>query len=248
MRILIILLVLSSTILSAQREGDQILDARYVWAKSGLTLRAEGKSGGKKIAVIPYGAQVRLTGMEGDYVEVPVLDGVEVSEDLKSKAWAMSAHYLEVEWEGQTGWVYGGYTVRFPVPLPHRQSIEEWLLMVSGTPDTVIWDARLPDVAGRQSIYHYRNGITRTEAMGESWGSTTVVIPLVNLGQGFLIAEEFYWMARTLEEYRSGKTTDMEPAILEDFDHNYLLFTDEFGSLEIRKVGGVLIITSEGGC
>ncbi len=248
MRILIVLLLLASAGLAAQENTDQLLDIRYVWAKSGLTLRAAGKSGAAKIAVIPYGAKVRLTGAEGDHAEVSVLKAVEVSSDLKSKAWAMSANYLEVEWEGKTGWAYGGYLLRFPVPSPERQSIEEWLLRISGTPDTLMWDARLPDVAGRQSVYHYPDGIVRTEAMGESWGATTVVFPLVGLSEGFLIAEEFYWMARALEEYRSGKVTDMEPAILQDAGHNYLLFRDEFSSLEIRRVGGVLIITSEGGC
>jgi hypothetical protein len=248
MRFLLVLFLTVSSILSAQGEAEELLDVRYIWAKSGLTLRAEGKTGADKIGVVPYGATVRLTGEEGDYVEVTALEALTISPDLKSKAWAMSAHYLEIEWEGKTGWVYGGYLVRFPVPAEGRQAFEEWLEVIGGVPDTVLRYTRLPDLAGYQSVYRYDNGITRTEATGESWGSTTVVIPLIGMSHGFLIADRFYWMARSLEAYRSGEITDMEPAVLSKTDWNFLQFTDEFSSLEIRLVGGVLIITSEGGC
>ncbi|MFK8165743.1 MAG: SH3 domain-containing protein, partial [Lewinella sp.] len=46
---------------------------KYVWAKSGLTLRAEGNLKGEKLAVIPYGATVQLTGEWGEDLSIDII-------------------------------------------------------------------------------------------------------------------------------------------------------------------------------
>ncbi len=53
------ILVLLATLLFSQIERCH-QDSSYVWAKSGLTLRAMPEQTGEKLAVIEYGAQVLL--------------------------------------------------------------------------------------------------------------------------------------------------------------------------------------------
>ncbi|TXF91383.1 hypothetical protein FUA23_01415 [Neolewinella aurantiaca] len=223
-------------------------ELRYVWAKSGLTLRAEGRAGAEKTGVIPYGAAVRLTGEEGEHAEVEVLRALSIGPEVQSKPWSMSANYLEVEWNGEKGWMYGGYLVRFLVPQRKSPSVEEWLEDIGGTPDTLLNDVRLPDFGGYQSLYRYRNGISRTEERGEGWGATTIVIPLTSLSHGYLIADEFYQLSGAMEEYRNEENIGIDPAVLSSKGDDHLLFEDELGRIEIRRIGAVLVITSEGGC
>lgn len=107
----------------------------------------------------------------------------------------------------------------------------------------------MPDLAGRTTLFRYANGITHSESMGESWGSTTVTIPLISFNDGVLIADKLYGLNKTIEEARKGeRDVDREPSVLEQIDQDFLLFTDEFSRVEIRRVGNVVVITSEGGC
>lgn len=86
-------------------------DAKYVSAKFGLTMRAEGRADAAKIGVIPFGVKVvptYRTGEKGRVVALPSASYDWGGEVLKSDAYVMDNCYIEVVSGQDTGYVYDG--------------------------------------------------------------------------------------------------------------------------------------------
>lgn len=224
---------------------------QYVWAPSGLTMRVEGKSGAEKIGVVPYGSKVELTGNIGERITVPVFEAFTVElydEPLTSLPWGIEDNYVEVDYRGEKGWIFAGYLYRYQpiVETEGRADIHLWLDRIVGEPDTV----KAPDVAGgsyREAFaYTYKHGITRIDEYGEGWGSTTWAIPLGELNDGYLLGEAFFGLSEQLAATKKGE--EYSTMILEETKWGHLKFAAEMETISIRIVGGMLLITSEGGC
>jgi hypothetical protein len=71
----------------------------FVCAESGLTMRAEGKSGAEKVMVIPFGEKVMQTGEVGQTIQVTALKSVTYTGHggtIKSDPYIMHDSYVEV--------------------------------------------------------------------------------------------------------------------------------------------------------
>jgi hypothetical protein len=249
MRVLFISLIsFCSLLVSAQ-------DTLYVYAKSGLVMRDNGSTNGKKLRAIPFGAAVVLTGVYSDSVEVPVLASVEqydaegADEVPMSLPYTMKEPYREVEYEGQKGFVYGGYLCRYsPEMKDEAVSITAaWLGARPGTLDTLV-DGRNKESELRL-LLHAGNDICYRQGYVDGGTSETIILPGGTLAEGYLIANRLYqldegpkWMTIPSEEM------DDVPELLVQADDYSLTFSNYNGVVRITVVNGLLIIYQDWSC
>ncbi len=251
MRYLILSLLFSCS-LAAQPKLD--LTTQYVWAESGLTMRAEGKAGAEKIMVIPFGAAVKPTGTWGTHLRVKAMDGVRFqwgAETVKGEPYYMDGAYIEVEYEGQTGYVFDGYLYYYSPQINNlpADDLFSWLAANGGRPDTIVFSDLSDELLRGKTVIHYENGITYSAAEYEGGGSTTITFPLGTLADGFLFAQRFWNVddaVKHQEDY-AGKPF-LNPELLVPTEDGSLHFRAEMSETRIRIVGDLLILTSSGGC
>jgi len=254
MRFLIICLLFS---LSLSGQADMNYDAKYVWAKSGLTMRAEGHASAPKIGVIPFGSKVIPTYRNGRPTKVVALPAVSydwVGEKLTSDAYVMNHSYIEVVSGQDTGFVYDGYLSYFPCIAPGADpakdvTLDEWLTWLGGTPDTVSFARRRAEYGRPYTVLHYKNGLVTTSREMEGGGSYLMAFPLGSINEGFLIAERFLVAADGVvnkdEILESG---DVEPELLTIEEDGTLYFGGGMGETRIYVVEGMLFIYTAGWC
>lgn len=250
MRFLIICFLFS---LALSGQVDQKLPSKFVWAESGLTLRKEGRKDAEKLAVIPFGAKVNLTGRQGEQASVEALptvsyewDGLEVSDP-----YIMNAFYVEVEYAGGTGYVYSGYLCRYAPKnngIPN-QGVYGWLNTIGGKLDT-IKQHRLPGEYGAgKRIYQYSNGIKVTEEELEGGGSITLEIPATSIHEGFLIADKFFGVsAGAKNKAYFLEVGDALPQLLSVMDDGSLYFSGSMEETKVKFIDGLVTIYSAGWC
>lgn len=232
-------------------------DAKYVWAKSGLTMRAEGRVDAAKIGVVPFGARVVPTYKTGQRAKVVALPSVSYDwngDQLKSDAYVMDNYYIEVVSGKDTGYVYDGYLSYFPCLVPGMDptgggSLDDWLMWLGGTPDTVAFAKRRAEYGRPFSIMHYKNGMVTTSREMEGGGSFLMAFPMGSVKEGFLIAEHFlgiaYGVTNKEDVMESG---DVEPELLTIEEDGTLSFGGGMGETRIYVVGDMLFIYSAGWC
>lgn len=250
MRFLIICILFSLTLsgLAAQK-----LSSKYVWAESGLVLRKEGKKGAKKLAVIPFGAEVRLTGKQGEQVKVEVLPSVSYEWDglQVSDPYIMNAYYVEVDYDGSAGYVYSGYLSSYSPEsngLPH-EGIHGWLNTIGGKLDTIKGQRLSGEYGAGKRIYQYSNGIKVIEEEFEGGGSLTLEIPVTSISEGFIIADRFYEISAAVENKEEIlEIADFLPELLSVLPDGNLHFRGSMGETKIQVINGLLVIYSAGWC
>lgn len=84
------------------RKDDRV----FVHAPNGLNMRQEAKASSAKVIKIPYGNYVRVVSQSNEYITINDFGGYPIR-DI----------WYEVTYQGQQGFVFGGYLARFrPVP------------------------------------------------------------------------------------------------------------------------------------
>ncbi|OAV44503.1 SH3 domain-containing protein [Lewinella sp. 4G2] len=244
MRFLLLALLFTTTLHAQQ--------TMHVWAKSGLTVRAAGDAEAEKIGKLNHGTQVELTGEYGEQLLLPTYAAFDIDfydEAVTSDAWSMLDHYVEVKYEGGTGWVYAGFLSRFDPPsiVNGEPDLFAWLESIGGRPDTSNFESRDQAYYQERYLYSYRDGLTCTMEQGEGYGATSYVFPFASLNEGFLIADQFFGTTKYLREAREDESGETF-YILEVPSNQALIFHAEMSAIEIRVVGTTLIIVSSGGC
>jgi hypothetical protein len=239
--------------LALSGQAEQKLPSKYVWAESGLVLRKEGRKGADKLAVIPFGTEVRLTGRQGEQVNIEALPSVSYEWDgLQIAApYIMDAYYVEVEYAGEVGYVYDGYLSSYSPEnngIPNK-GISGWLNTVGGKLDT-LKQHRLPTEYGTgKRIYQYANGIKVIEEEFEGGGSRTLEIPASSISEGFLIADRFLGVSAGVKDKAYFlEVADTLPELLSITPDGNLHFLGSMGETKIQLIDGVLIIYSAGWC
>lgn len=250
MRYLIISLLLSFSFLA---EAADVYATQYVWAKSGLTMRAGGSAAGARIMIIPFGAAVEVTDETGEFARVTDLPGVSYSYDnetVTSDAYVMESYYVLVNYQGKTGFVYAGYLSRFPPAENDEAGFHDWLSSWCGTPEETEQPQPFSDGIGHCQLVHYPNGVLVKNEQYEGGGSTTIVFPGGSLNDGYLIAAKYLGVRHGLEELQQNleEGPDMLPELLKIAEDGSLDFSGDMSSTVIRQVGGVLVIHASGGC
>lgn len=252
MRLLLLFCTLFS--LTAFAQINDRPPVKYVWAESGLSLRAEGRSGADKLTVVPFGGKVTPTGKIGELTEVTALKSVTYNgyDDVyTSDPYVMNDHYVEVTYNGQTGFVFAGYLSEYN-PLagqPDGVNFEAWLEALGGKPREVQMGNRPDGMTRGYQVLQYANGITVYREEFEGGGSNTLLLPWGSLNDGFLIGAYFFGVTDPVnEQERFGKDVDYLPEILDIQEDGTLLFGGDMSSTTIRTMGRMLIIRGEGGC
>ena len=249
--LLFLLLTLGSSLFAQSPTLDA--EIKYVWAKSGLTVRAEGKASGRKTAVLPYGTRVMV--MEqyaGDRVPVTVVEAFEFpfyGETAKSEAVLLDDHYVKVELtDGGEGYVYDGYLSSYPTPKAGEDNVE-WLARIGGTPTRT--EKQYDGMIRQETRYVYPAGILRVDQQFEGGGGTTYVFPLGDRNEALLLADHLYNVFEDLEKAAAsgdGEGNGYDDGLRYGSEEQREYFQGEMWGVEISVVGGVIVISSEGGC
>jgi hypothetical protein len=247
-----LLCLLFPFLLTAQSE-DGYPD-KYVWAKSGLTMRDAGNSSGKKLLIVPFGAAVTPTGISGTQTNVTALPSVSYKTqwgNSKSVPYIMHDSYIEVVYQGKTGFVYNGYLSAYSPSTGTESNTDftAWMAQQFGAPkvisgeDLVIQDGRW------QSVQLYPAGVMHTNVEYEGGGSMTFVFPVGSINDGYLIAAQFLGITAAVDEKEEHQEDlDFLPEILEIKEDGTLQFTGDMSETIIQVIGSMLIIHSSGGC
>ncbi|WP_020571875.1 SH3 domain-containing protein [Neolewinella persica] len=239
MRYLTLFLLCSSTLLSQHQATS---NDKYVWATSGLVLRAEGNPQGKKLAVIPYGATVQLTGEWGedlsiDIIPVRQLDGEELP------GWEMLGQFVGVRYGELKGYAFNGYISNYdPKPLSVN------FLASGGKPGVAIVDTLhfLPSSAesthGELSLL-YDNGITISSFWDKVGAGETIVVPNATLAAGYLLAAKWF----QLNNYNPNGMA-WKNAYLINKTPDSLTFKRDLEEVIIKEYFGVVIILYSVAC
>ncbi|MEM9930485.1 MAG: hypothetical protein AAF840_11745 [Bacteroidota bacterium] len=225
---------------------------RYVWAESGLVLRAAGAPAAERIGVVPFGSAVQLTGERGQQHRVVAMRSVSYEWDgvQTSEPYVMKEHYVEVLYGEQRGYVYAGYLSRFSPEnnRPPAERVYGWLETMVGKPDTLIKAPTSADAGPWKQRVRYANGITISAEEIEGGGSLTLKIPGGTINEGYLIAAKYFGLRASVDNEEFFKEVgDLLPA---------LLSVTKDGSLELRgshdvynifiEEGNLVIFTASG--
>lgn len=245
MRYLLSLFLVFACLLSGTAQTEQ-----YVWAPSGLSLRTAGYTEAEKIGVIPYGEAVELTGKLGNAISLPVFKAFKTElygDEIQSHNWDLTDAYVEVIYNGKTGWIFAGYLFRLPPPKAGDiPNIFSWLETVAGTPDTLLTIEMSEISFQNRTITQYAHGITCTSEYGEGGGETTWSFPLGSLNDGYLISEVFFNLSEQVDT-ASGEEWS-EHMLLQEVNEHLLEFAGEMSGITVQIVGGLLLVNSWGGC
>ncbi|WP_020570698.1 hypothetical protein [Neolewinella persica] len=251
MRLLLLFLLLPC-FLTAQT-GKEYPD-RYVWAKSGLTMRNTGNTGGEKIMVVPFGAKVSPTGKVGQQANVTALPAVSYRQEgqsLNSDAYLMQESYLEVTYQDKTGYLYNGYLSEYSPTVEAGSPTDyiAWMTTQFGEPANTS-GKKLPwQHEGRQRVSHYPTGVMVTNSEYEGGGSMTLVFPSGSINDGYLIAARFFGVTEAVDRKKEfDEGPDLLPELLKVQDDGTLRFTGDMSETVIQIIGSMLIIHSSGGC
>lgn len=222
---------------------------QFVWARSGLSMRATGTAGGQKVLTIPYGAEVTLTGNTGEIVEVPTLPNRQYPaapgnvEDMRSHPYAMTSKFVEVRYEGQTGFAYGAYLFRIPPPRADNQDfwLPEWLRNHAGAGTTI---RNYPGMKDTETIV-YPSGLVFAKSRAKGNRTFSLSIPHATLDQGFVIADRFWDMEQAIRDFNEEEDhgEDFWYTILKRDIAGNLLFQNGMGDVNVRKGGDFLVIS-----
>ncbi|MEM9930486.1 MAG: hypothetical protein AAF840_11750 [Bacteroidota bacterium] len=250
MRYLIICL-LFPCLLSAQQLD---VSTQYVWASSGLTMRAAGNADGEKMLVIPFGAAVQLTGNQGAALRVKAMDGVTYNvegEIQKGEPYFMYGSYLEVIYQGKTGFVFNGYLGYYSpvVKEADENGLWGWLKTHGGQPDTILNGTYGESLYRGRMVIHYENGVTYSSSEYEGGGSMTITFPVGSINSGFLFAQQFMGIDDAVKNKEENLANGyIYPELLQQDENGNLHFVGEMSETVITIVGDLLIISSSGGC
>jgi len=260
MRFSIILLLLCLSSLSfAATDSALAGNIRYVWAKSGLTLRADNQPGATKITIIPYGAEVSVEENWGTPYRVKALNGWKRGQ-VSSLPYRLEGQYLKVWYGDQVGYAFSAYLLPYQAPLQlaageqgnpaaSTEPLKTWQKRLFGSPDTLHCNfGRANDNGQYECFTRYDNGIMVRSLEQEGGGSTEMIIPDLTLAQGFVLFDTFYGYSKTLLPTDDGYGEQMALIKATDDTLEFLYEDGYLSNDEIRQVGSFLFFQSSGGC
>jgi len=163
LKILILLLILPLFTFTSDS------DTRFVWAKSGLTLRDAPNMQGKKITVVPYSATVKLmkNGGEGIQGEVEEFPG-----------FMMKGNWVRVQYQGKIGYLFDGYLGTFQ-PLPAKTNLVQYwddVFQTTNQSQEILLEG-VSEIRKRHMVYQNGSTVTNYAPLKEGNERFTFKIP-----------------------------------------------------------------------
>lgn len=237
-------------------EGDTL----FVWAKSGLVLRAAADFKAEKIITLPYGTAVKTLShkyRDEDISEIEVTVVKPYSFEGKNyPGYKIPGQWVKVTVQGKTGYLFDSYLSKYPPMLEKSESgsreyWDDYLSRVFGQAGTSTDTSRRGHVP-EYDIVFYKNGASRqSRSVGDGLSSHTYMLPELSLEEGFLLANYFYDLEKNSN--RPAKADDEEdaPYRMLQSTSNLLDFESDSsfqGSVKIGYVNGVVVITTFFSC
>ena len=237
------------------QEGDTL----FVWAKSGLILRAAPDSKAEKIITLPYGTAVKTLFYkyrDEDISEIEVAVVQPYNFNGKNyPGYKIRGLWVQLSVQGKTGFVFDGYLSKYPPLLTgqgkNREYWDDYLSRVFGKSCTSLDTTPYRHVP-KYDIVFYKNGASRqSRSVGDGLAMKTYILPELSLEEGFLLANYFYDLEK--DSNRAVKSGDEEDApyfLLESSSH-LLDFKSEgsfSGQVTIGYVNGVVVVTTFFSC
>lgn len=241
--LIILLALLLTTGLVAQEQ-------QYVWAQSGLSLRAAGSAAGNRIMTIPYGAKVQLTGEVGEVADVQGLSArqfaaetEETSAALYSEEYVMQGRFVEIRYGERTGFIYDAFLFSIPPPRADNQDfwLPEWLNNFAGPGVTI---RNYPGKKDTETIV-YPGGIVFARSQASGSRTFSLSIPHASMAQGYVIVDRFWDVERAIRNFDESEDNgeDYWYTILKRDTGGNLYFENGAGRISVRKTGDFLVLS-----
>lgn len=245
----------SADAIQQYHEGDLL----FVWAKSGLILRAAPDFKADKIITLPYGTEVKTLSSkfrDEDISEIEVTVVQPYTFNGKNyPGYKIPGLWVQVTAQGKTGYVFDGYLSKYPPILggqsKNREYWDDYLSRAFGK-SCVSRDTAKNRHVPKYDIVFYKNGASRqSRSVGDGVSAQTYMLPELSLEEGFLLANYFYDLEKNSN--RAAKTDDPDdsPYLLLESTSNLLDFDSEssfVGHIKIGCVNGVVVITTLFSC
>ncbi|MEZ4942262.1 MAG: SH3 domain-containing protein [Saprospiraceae bacterium] len=222
----------------------------YVWARSGLVLRAEPGKQAAKMKTLAYGTPV-VPLWHGNYDSVMIYPARQPSEDDSGEPFYLHGYWVKVATGVDTGYLFGGYLSNMPPfkpPAPTEQgpsyTIESWILQQA----TVLDTRQQPNDNDDYSTV-YSNHVIKRVKISEGGGTERYIFPRDRrFEDGFLLLSYFVGIDVTKKQLDACNwwRLDLRP--------NYIFFESEglnggiYFMFRISFDGETLVVESGGGC
>lgn len=247
----------SASAIEQYREGDTL----FVWAKSGLVLRAADDFKSEKIITLPFGAAVKTHSYKYRDEDIAEIEIAVVQpynfNGKKYPGYTIPGQWVQVTAQGKTGYVFDGYLSKYPPPPSELEPDErgQWHAYLS----KVFGIASISKKEGGEDknlpghdIVFYKNGASyQRRHTGEFASGITYMLPQLSLEEGFLLANYFDDLEKNSN--RPVKTDDVDDApflLVESTPHllNFKAESSFSGEIKIGCVNGVVVITTFFSC
>lgn len=238
-------------------------DNLYIWAISGLNMRANPDAKAAKVLNIPYGEKVKIIDTD---LRVHPFSYTMISQKSQdgARGWVLDGHWVKVEYYGKQGYVFDGYLGRFPAITNTPEEIPYFALEPIKNYGDLHWgglkeekkvsmlnfdDNKIDPDKGHSEEYHltFKNGCYYKSFEESFSGYTNIFIKDLSM-------EEAYLFFNSMTGYEHREKMNREQGMgntgtfLSSVKKNELYFTGQGMSTTITKVEGGVLIQSGGGC
>jgi hypothetical protein len=216
----------------------------FVWAKSGLKLRAEADPQAKVLSVLPDGAKVVVQPDKNSGTPFSVqVEPAQTVGGTKYPGMQLEGFWVLVKYKEQVGYVFDQYLSRLPTMAVGLSYIEDQsLVSVLKKKSSLVKLIEKTDTVAYGYIlltktHLFSDGsFVKTTQSEKGWWRHTVITEGCSLKDGYLIFDRLY-------------QHDNRPAYhLLEKRPGYLRFEIEMGELEIYEVQGMLILYESHSC
>lgn len=230
-------------------------DSMYVWAQSGLKMRAEPSLKGDKVLTIPYGAKIQIDSYQNELPEIKVrvveaqkIDGVEY------KSFYLKGHWCKVTYLDTIGYIFDGYLSQMPTfQLEPYRNETEILHTVNESFDVYAekhFGLLQKNDAGQEPNFNssilerriYGNGMMIEEDASEGGWKQKIILPSTSFEEGFL----FFSLKYKFEDNTKSVELENYPTYrVSKKGRRFIEIEGYFQTVQIREVDNVVIISIE---
>ena len=180
--LLLPILLLFLTIVSAQQ-------ARlYVWAESGLHLRAQPDQKAQSLTILPYGTELEIAPAPQDTESFQI--PFEFKNASCDKEFQIRGAYIHVRANGLKGYVFSGYTGKLKPPVQKLPDYFEYFTQQFGKPIYSYTDSSAHP--GQSQWYYFPAGAVLNDWTQEGGRVTRyhITLPAFSLNEAFILVNQ----------------------------------------------------------
>ncbi|MEO1258534.1 MAG: hypothetical protein AAFZ15_07045 [Bacteroidota bacterium] len=240
-------------------------DTLYVWALSGLSLRAAPSTDSLRKSVIPYGAALVIENHPTGFLQVKIMDPMPHEERKRWGFWTWSSikdnclelrpfhlkgHWVQVKYGNETGYVFDGYLSRLPamkyvskkkvgsnISYLKRENFVDYAAREFGLVEKTGYEK--PETSNYQ--YTFRRGISFSGRSQENYSESCFVFNDITLEEGFLFFNVL-WNS-TIYPY-DGYDLMADLKLTFHAENKVIWLNSELNTVEIQLIGASILAIS----